>query len=978
MTVFRCRQISLALTLAALVTLGVQLALALDTQSYVSTSKAPGQFTLAEPGRVAPLYVDSTDFPGVIRLASALQADIARVTGIEPRLLKDQAPSAKEVVLIGTLGKSPTIDRLVEDGKLDATGVAGQWDAFLLQVVEQPIPGVDRALVIAGSNKRGTIYGMFDLSAEIGVSPWYWWADVPVERKQALYVNAGRHIQGPPAVKYRGIFLNDEGWALTPWVKEKFGDYNSKFYTKVFELLLRLKANYLWPAMWNNAFNEDDPDNPRLADEYGIVMGTTHQEPMLRAQQEWDRRYAPTLGHWNYYKHAKILQDFWREGIRRNKDYESLLTIGLRGANDSPMIPGGTVEQSMELLEEIVKVQRQLIAEEINHDPSKVPQLWCPYKEVQEYYERGLRVPDDVTILWCDDNWGNLRRVPTKEELKRAGGAGIYYHFDFHGGPRSYEWLNCIEISKIWEQMNLADKYGATRIWIVNVGDLKPMELPISFFLDYAWNPNQWPLERLPDYTSLWAAQQFGSVHAPEIAELLTKYTKYNARRKPELLAPDTYSLVDFGEADRIVNEYNQLVEKAEPIRKLLPAEYGDAYYQLVLFPIAACANLNELYVTAGKNKLYAKQGRAATNKLADRVRELFAKDTELSRYYDEMMAGGKWNHLMDTAHIGYTSWDPPPQNNMPEVRELDLPAEARMGVAVEGSSSAWPGSPTNPAFEFSKFGVARRSIDVFNRGTVPFEFSAKASDAWIELSSTKGAIDDQQRLWVSIDWSKAPAGDSNGEVKLAGAGEEVTLKINAYNPAPPDSISPGTFVEGDGYVSIEAEHYTNRVDAGPVHWAKIPDYGRTGSSMSVFPVTARSVNPPKDSPCLQYKMYLFHSGPVIVKSILAPTLNFLANRDLRFAVSFDDEPPRIMTIVPNGYVVDYSNNVWQDAVRNSARVVKSTHTIDAPGYHTLKVWMVDPGVVLQKVVVESGNVAASYLGPPESYRQKVNTPSKP
>lgn len=977
MIMARLRQVSLAVSLTALVTLGAHLASALDTQSYVSNSRAPGQFTLAEPGQVAPLHVDSTDFPGVIRIASALQADIALVTGIEPQLTKGQAPSTKEVVLVGTLGKSPTIDRLVKEGKLDATGVAGQWDAFVLQVVEQPIPGVDRALVIAGGNKRGTIYGMFDLSAQIGVSPWHWWADVPVERKETLYVDAGRHVQGPPAVKYRGIFLNDEGWALTPWVKEKFGDYNSKFYAKVFELLLRLKGNYLWPAMWNNAFNEDDPENPRLAEELGIVMGTTHQEPMLRAQKEWDRRYSSTLGHWNYYKHAEILQDFWREGIRRNKDYESLLTIGLRGANDSPMIPGGTVEQSMELLEKIVKVQRQLIAEELNVDPSKVPQLWCPYKEVQEYYERGLRVPDDVTVLWCDDNWGNLRRVPTEDELKRSGGAGIYYHFDFHGGPRSYEWLNCIEISKIWEQMNLADKYGATRIWIVNVGDLKPMELPVSFFLDYAWNPDQWPLERLPEYTRLWAAQQFGPEHAPEIAELLTKYAKYNARRKPELLAPDTYSLVDFSEADRDVGEYNQLVAKAEHISKLLPNEYKDAYYQLVLFPIAACANLNELYVTAGKNQLYAKQGRAAANKLADRVRELFAKDAELSRYYNETMAGGKWNHMMDTAHIGYTSWDPPPQNNMPEVREIDLPDMARMGVAVEGSTLAWPGTSTNPALEFSKFGAAGRYIDIFSRGTATFEFSATASDAWIELSSEKGTIDSQQRLWVSIDWNKAPAGESSAEVRLAGAGEEVTVRINAYDPAPPDTLQPGTFVEGDGYVSMEAEHYTEKVDAGPVQWAEIPDYGRTGSSMSVFPVTARSVDPPKGAPRLSYRMYLFHSGPVTVKSILAPTLNFVPSKDLRFAASFDNEPPQILTIVPNGYVVDYSNNDWQDAVRNSARVVQSTHMIDAPGYHTLNVWMVDPGVVLQKVVVETGKVPTSYLGPPESYRQNVSKLSK-
>lgn len=943
-------------------------ALAVHEESYVSTEPGTGRFALAISGQpAAPIFVSEGDFPGVLRVAKLFQADIGRVVGAQPELKLEDNPSAKTCVLIGTLGRSPLIDQLVESKRLDVSGITGQWETFLVESVDQPLPGVDQALVIAGSDKRGTIYGMFDLSAQIGVSPWYWWADVPARRQRDLYVVPGRHTDGPPAVKYRGIFLNDEGWALTPWVSEKFGDYNSDFYTKVFELLLRLKGNYLWPAMWNNAFNEDDPDNSRLADEYGIVMGTTHQEPMLRAQKEWDRRYHNTLGHWNYYTDADILQNFWREGIRRNKDYESILTLGLRGANDSPMIPNGTVEQSMELLDKIVKVQRQLIAEEINSDPSMVPQLWCPYKEVQEYYERGLRVPDDVTILWCDDNWGNLRRVPTQEELERAGGAGIYYHFDFHGGPRSYEWLNCIEISKIWEQMNLADKYGATRIWIVNVGDLKPMELPISFFLDYAWNPDDWPLERLPEYARLWAAQQFGPEYAAEIAELLTKYTKYNARRKPELLAPDTYSHVNFGEADRIVDEYNQLAAKAEHFSTLLPAEYADAFYQLVLYPISACANLNELYVTAGKNQLYAKQGRAAANRLADRVRELFAKDAELSRYYNETMAGGKWNHMMDTVHIGYTSWNPPPQNNMPEVRELFLADEPRMGVAVDGSSSSWPGSPEDPALEFSKFGVARRYIDVFNRGTMPFGFSAKASEPWIELSATNGTIDDQRRLWITIDWGKAPSGDADGIVKIAGADSEVDVKIIAFNPSEPKQIAPGAFVEADGYVSIEADRYTNKVDAGAVRWAKIPDYGRTGASMSVFPVTAQSATPPEDSPCLQYKMYLFDTGPITVKSILAPTLNFVADRDLRFAVSFDDEPPQVKTFVPNGYVVDYSNNDWQEAVRNSARVVTSTHTIDAPGYHTLNVWMVDPGIVLQKLIVDTGGLRPSYLGPPQS-----------
>ena len=941
---------------------------AVDQQHYVDNAFSEGSFMLAKKDKLAVLYVDLNDWPGVIRAAKDLQEDVNRVTNQTPNLTNEQTGLAKNIVIIGTIGKSPIIDRLIKDGKIDVKQIAGKWESFLIQVVPQPLPGIENALVIAGSDKRGAIYGIYDVSEQIGVSPWYWWADVPVQHKNALFVKAGRYVQGPPAVKYRGIFLNDEGWALTPWVKEKFGDYNSKFYTKVFELLLRLKANYLWPAMWNNAFDEDDPNNPRLADEYGIVMGNSHQEPMLRAQKEWDRRYSKK---WNYYTDANTLQNFWREGIKRSKNYESIISIGLRGADDTPMIPNGTVAESMALLGKIVSVQRKIIAEEINPDVTKVPQLWCPYKEVQEYYEKGLRVPDDVTILWCDDNWGNIRRLPTEEERKRSGGAGIYYHFDFHGGPRSYEWLNTTQIIKVQEQMNLAYNYGATKIWIVNVGDLKPMEFPIEFFMTFAWDPQKWPKEKVSEYTKLWAQREFGPQYADQIADIVSKYTKYNARRKPELLDPNTFSIVNYREADTVVADFNAIKAKAEQIYQNLPDIAKDAFFQLVLYPTKACAQVTELYVTAGKNKLYAEQKRASTNDLAAKTRALFEADAELSRYYNRKMANGKWDHMMDTTHIGYTSWNPPPKNNMPKVEEINVPAEPNMGVAVEGLRSAWPGSSDEPVLPgFSVFGEQRRYIDVFNRGQTPFEFSAKPGADWIVLSSTKGTVEKETRLWVNIDYSKVPTGDANGYVKISGPGaKEVNIKINSSNPAEPNKDSLEGFVEADGYVSMEAAHYTKKVDAGEVHWEKIDDYGRTDSAMTIFPVTAQSVTPPKDSPCLEYKMFLFHSGNIEVEAIVAPTLNFVPDRDLRYAVSFDDQPPQIISIVPKNYIVAYSNDDWQESVRNNARIVKSNHSLPGAGYHTLKVWMVDPGVVLEKIVVNIGGIRPSYFGTPESYR---------
>jgi hypothetical protein len=942
---------------------------AIGQQSYITDTHDLGDFTLADKARTAVLCVDSKDWPGVIRAAGDLAEDINRVTGRPAEIKNEISDSGKNAVIIGTIGKSPVIDRLIRDGKIDANQVTGKWESFIIAVVPQALPGVENALIIAGSDKRGTIYGIYDLSEQIGVSPWYWWADVPVEHKDALYVKAGKYVQGEPAVKYRGIFLNDEAPALTNWVNEKFGNYNSKFYTKVFELLLRLKANFLWPAMWNNAFNEDDPLNPKLADEYGIVMGTSHQEPMLRAQKEWDRRNSQ---HWNYYTDANSLQNFWREGIRRNKNYESIITMGLRGANDTPMVPNGTVPQCMELLKEIIGVQRKMIAEEVNPDVTKVPQLWCPYKEVLDYYNAGFRVPDDITILWTDDNWGNIRRLPTADERKRSGGAGVYYHFDYVGGPRSYKWLNVIQIAKVWEQMNRAYKYGATKIWIVNVGDLKPMEFPIEFFMTFAREPQKWPKEKISEYTKLWAQREFGPQYATDIADIVSKYTKYNAWRKPELLEPTTFSLINYREADTVPADWKAITDKAEKIYGSLPENAKDAFYQLVLYPTKASAGVTELYITTGKNHLYYRQMRASMNDLAAKVKALFAADAELTQYYNLKMANGKWNHMMDQTHIGYSSWNQPDKNVMPIVKEIDVPAEANMGVAVEGLASAWPDSSDEPVLsQFDAFNQQKRYIDVFNRGKEPFKFSAKASEPWIVLSDSNGTIDKEMRLWVSVDWSAAPAGDASGFVRIAGDGveKEINVKINSFNPAEPNKASLEGFVEADGYVSIEAEHYTKKADAGNAHWDKIDDLGRTLSAMTIFPVTAESVTPPKDSPCLEYKMYLFHAGKIEVEAIVAPTLNFVPGRGLRFAVSFDEQPPQIIEIVPANFIAQHGNMDWEKTVADGVRKVKSTHTLSEAGSHTLKVWMVDPAVVLEKIVVNTGGVKSSYFGPPESYR---------
>ncbi len=958
---------------------------------YVQTTAENNSFPIVQKKQVATIYVDPADWPGVIRAAKDLQMDIARVTGCTAAISNDLGSLSGDTIIIGTVGKSRIISDLVRARRIDTNQIAGKWESFILQVVPNPLPNVRNALVIAGSDKRGTIYGIYDLSEQIGVSPLYWWADVPSQHKDTLYVRPGKYVQGPPSVKYRGIFLNDESPDLSNWVAGKFGtipakddppipanvaNYNSQFYAKIFEAILRMKGNYLWPAMWNNAFNEDDPENPRLADEYGIVMGNSHQEPMLRAQKEWDRRYQKTLGSWNYFKNPEVLQDFWRKGIRRNKDFESILTIGLRGANDTPMIPGGTVAQSMALLEEIVSTQRKMIADEINPDVTKVPQLWCLYKEVQEYYNEGLRVPDDVTLLWADDNWGNLRRLPTEAERKRSGGAGIYYHFDYVGGPRNYKWINTVSIPTVFEQMTLAKEYGADRIWIVNVGHFKHVLLPTEFLMNLGFNAGRWTNKNIGEYTRLWAEREFGAKYAGEIADIVNKYTKYNARRKPELLEPTTYSLTDYQEAEKVVADFQTITAKAEEIYAKIPAEFKDAFYELVLFPTKACAQVNEMYVAAGKNALYAQQGRAAANDMADKVQQLFDADARLMKEYNETFAGGKWNHFMDQVHIGYTIWQDPKQNTMPKVIKIDVPKAAAIGVSVEGSASVWPGASGDPELtSFDAINRQRRYIDIFNRGRESFAYTAAAEEPWIVLSSNKGTVAKEERIWVSVDWNKVPKGTQSGSINISRiSGEIVRIKVSSVKPAGIKDDLVIRFVDSGGYVSIAPEHFAKNTPAKKARWDKIKGYGRTispagwaYSAMSILPPTTQSVLPPKDSPCLEYSMFLFKPGKAVVNATFAPTLNFVPGRGLRYAVSFDNEKPQIIDILPKDFDARNGNREWEDSVRNASRTVRSTHELSEAGYHTLKIWMVDPAVVLENIIVDLGGLKPSYLGPPES-----------
>ncbi|HYF31176.1 MAG TPA: glycosyl hydrolase 115 family protein [Chitinophagaceae bacterium] len=830
-------------------------------QVLISERMEPGSFSIVAGQVAAAIVVDSNDHILVQKTAALFQQDIGKVTGIRPALVHSIPSIAKHIIIIGSIDRSGPVRALIGSSKMDVANTRNKWEASQIQVVNKPFAGVEHALVIAGSDRRGTAFGVFDLSRQMGVSPWHWWADVPVKKKTGLYVSKDVFKTDAPAVKYRGIFINDEAPALSGWSREKFGGFNHKFYEKVFELMLRLKSNYLWPAMWGNAFYDDDSLNRQLADDYGIVIGTSHHEPLMRAHDEW-RRYGK--GKWNYDSNEVRLKSFWKEGLLRTGNTEKIVSIGMRGDGDEPMTQGTAIA----LLERIVHDQRAIIEDVTGKPVPETPQLWALYKEVQDYYDQGMRVPDDVTLLLCDDNWGNIRRLPLLDAKPRKGGYGIYYHFDYVGGPRNYKWLNTNNLARVWEQMHLAWEYNARQIWIVNVGDIKPMELPISFFLDYAWNPNNIQAKDIPAYYTRWAKEQFGEQGAVSIGRMLSQYAQLSSRRKPELLSHDTYN---YAEWDRVSKEFAALKDSAERWNSILPEPYRDAYFQLVLHPIQALGNLHNMYYAVARNHYYARHKDTVANKYAAAAKHYFELDSVITLRYHQL-GGGKWNHMMSQTHIGYTYWQQPPVNKMPEIKYVH-PDSARV--------QNWVSMPARNAKE-----------------------------------------------WI------------------------------------PKNYRGNVFYQSNSHVSMEAENYSRAVNGKGIQWTVIPGIGKTGSGLCAFPVTAPAQSPGGSSPHLAYDVYVSDKGTATIYAYFSPTLNFHnSDSGLQYAISVDDEAPQIISVNKD----DNKLKTWEQWVANNIIIKTSTHNITIPGKHVVKFWLVNPGLVLQKLVLDFSVPGPSYLGPPET-----------
>ncbi|MFI6280802.1 glycosyl hydrolase 115 family protein [Streptomyces sp. NPDC050988] len=1013
-----------------------------DPGAYVSFSPEAGAFPLVG----APVVVGDGDHPGVVRVAGDLRDDIERVTGVRPG-----SAMAREVVLVGTIGRSPLIDGLIEAGKLDVRGIRGKWETSLQTVVERPMPGVERAFVVAGSDPRGTIFGAYDVSYGIGVSPWYWWDDVRPVRRSEVYVLPGRYSQGTPAVKYRGIFINDENPALGTWAPAFFGPgeapghpggFNADFYARVFEVLLRLKANYLWPAVWGRAFAEDDPENHARAKAYGIVMGTSHEAPMMRGIEEWNRHAVPAVrdsagnvvtpgrdpyggtGEWSFRRNSEAIKAYWREGVRRmaDQDFEGVVTLGMRGNGDTSLPDGDGIE----LMREIIATQRSIIEDVTGRPAAETPQVWTLYKEVQRYWDRGLRAPDDVTVVLTDDNWGNIRKHPDPAEAEagavRGGGYGLYYHFDYVGVGRNYKWVDTTSLPNMWDQLHQAVAYGNRELWVTNVGDLKGNELPTEFFLNYAWDPGRWPLDRLGEWERRYARQNFGGAAAAEISSIssvLARYAQLQSRRKPELLNR-RITLVDgkvvyddqqtpfyFGhrELERVTEEWRRLGKDAERIGRRLPAADQDAWFELVGYEVAATANLYGLRQAEFTNLLYARQGRAATNDLAAEAEAGLARDFALAERFNSRVAGGKWRGFQTQPHIGYgdverygpnAPWQQPERDNValpdeifPAVKRIEVPVSAEMGVAVDGVESGewWPGEVGEVGGDGESPGAAvlpvfspyqtrpDQYVEVFNRGRTAFDYRITPSVPWIRVDRPRGRVgrvEKQVRAVLTVDWARAPRGRTEASVTVEGAGAVVTVGVVAEQPSVREvSGARGVrglrgFVEAGGYVAVDAEHFERSVGT----WRRIDGIGRTGAGVTPWPVTAPRRTPGGSSPRLEYEVSLLSAGEVTVWAYLSPRNPTLPTGGLKYGISFDGDAPQIVDIhaatgADDGLMdIEWARNTSDNVNRTSTR-----HTIGAAGVHRLKFWMVDPTVVVQRLVIDTGGLTPTYLGPLESYR---------
>lgn len=942
-------------------------------------------FTLASPRQTAAILYDASDAAVVKRAAELFAADVEAVTGRRPQVTSATGETGPAVI-VGTVGGSALIRRLSEAGKIDTAPLEGAWERYLIQTVANPLPGIRKALVIAGSDRRGAAYGLFTLSELIGVSPWYWWADVPVKKHAALHVDAPPTYSQTPSVRYRGIFLNDEDWGLTPWASQTFeperGNIGPRTYAKVCELLLRLKANYLAPAMHpvSTSFNQI-PENKLVADTFAIVMGSTHCEPLLlNTASEWDTQ---TMGPWNYDKNKEGINRVLTQRVRENSPYENVYTLALRGLHDGAMSTTLPMHEKVRMLQQALLDQRQILAENIDRPVETVPQAFTPYKEVLEIYSNGLELPDDVTIVWPDDNYGYMKRLSGVREQRRTGRSGVYYHVSYLGVPHSYLWFSTTPPSLMYEELRKAYDTTADRLWLLNCGDLKGSEMQVSLFLDMAWDIGRFTADNVVTYPARWLAGIFGEAYYDRLEAMTREHLRLAFPRKPEYMGwgyhwnrfdhnceqlTDTdFSFTNYDEAPRRLEAYRKLGARAEALLHEIGDEARPAFYQLVYYPLRGAELMNRMTLGGQRNRWYARQGRAETNAVRDEVQRCYDSLQVITRGYNSLL-GGKWNHMMSMRqnYDGVSAYF-----NLPHLATHDAAGAPRLALQVAGEDVTGARAfHALPAFD----NYLRRTypVEIYNRGGGTLAWTAHASEPWVVLSKSAGKTADEERITVGIDWEKAPSGNAVPAQIVFRAGEQSEkVLVSLFNPTAPSRAElRGIYVENNGCVSIPAAGCHRVRENDRIKITAVEDLGIEGPALQLGDPTAPlQIFRSRDVPCAEYDFYAFDAGSVDVYTYVLPTFPLHADRDFRIGENTNTDTKYSVQIddgalaTPSSSHVEYSQ-VWFESVLRNCAVNKSTLHIDKPGRHTLRIRVGDPGIVLQKIVLDFGGMKRSYLGP--------------
>ncbi|MBM7541279.1 glycosyl hydrolase 115 family protein [Amphibacillus cookii] len=947
----------------------------------------------------ALFYLEQDAFSGVNKIAKKVMGDLALVFGHAPEQTSDRAVLGKQAVIYGTVGHSPILAEFEQQNKLDLSEIAGKREVYLFQVIQQPFEGAEQALVIAGSDKRGTIYGLFHLSELLGVSPLVDWCDVKPERKETFALAGDlKEVSREPSVRYRGFFINDEWPAFGNWTTHNFGGFNAKMYDHVFQLLLRLKGNYLWPAMWSARFNDDGPGlaNVELADEYGVVMGASHHEPCLRYGEEYkylrgkDSIYGDA---WNFISNREGITKFWEDGLKRTGHFENVITVGMRGEQDTAIMgKGATLADNIAMLRDVLQTQNQLIRDQVNPNLSEVPRMLALYKEVEPFFYGDKDTPglmnaeelEDVILMLCDDNHGNLRTLPTEEMRDHKGGYGMYYHFDYHGGPISYEWINSSYLPKIWEQMSQAYDFGVRDLWIVNVGDIATQEFPLSFFLDMAYDFDKWgtkAVNKTDDYTAQWIernfARAFSSEDRSKLFNLLTGYTKIAHKRRPETMNVNVYHPVHYRETDHTLAQIDELLAIADDLYQRVDAEHMSAYFALAYYPAVGNLNLQKMWLLTGKNNAAAKLGKIEANQLADEVRACLIRDQALVEQY-HTIDDGKWYGLGLSEHIGFTHWNED-ENQNPILSQVWPANKPRLVVTVDGTEQHTEGSPWHsPTLEINDFlqpHIKEASFTISSVSDKPADYTVTCEHKWLSCSKVRGSLDGQEKttevITVQIDRT-AMAGETEGKIVVDLPTGACILVVQATESNYSECEWPEkTFIETNGYISIEAEHFALKQDAendqGESHqFIVLHGYGKTLSAVKPYPTTTY-FETGKDAPYLEYHVVLSEAGNYELELYRQPSNSVTTDNTLFCGIQVNDEEVRNENLLPEGYRVD--DHSWGQGVLNN--IHKHTSNIRGKkGLNTLRIYATSPGLVLEKLVIypEGNKPADSYLGPTETY----------